>query len=60
MPKQFGAVFAVGIVIGVCSFLQAQPRGRGGASGWFSSLAEGKAEGRKTGKPLMVVVRCEP
>lgn len=29
-------------------------------NGWLLSLAEGKAEARKTGKPLMVVLRCEP
>ncbi len=28
--------------------------------GWLSSLSEGKAQARKTGKPLMVVVRCAP
>jgi hypothetical protein len=28
--------------------------------GWLSSLAQGKALARKTGKPLMVVLRCEP
>jgi hypothetical protein len=29
-------------------------------SGWFYSLAEGKAKARETGKPLMVVLRCVP
>ena len=28
--------------------------------GWLSSLEEGKAEARKSGKPLMVVLRCVP
>jgi hypothetical protein len=28
--------------------------------GWLSSLEEGKAQARKSGKPLMVVVRCVP
>jgi hypothetical protein len=27
---------------------------------WLSSLDEGMAEARKTGKPLMVVIRCVP
>ena len=29
-------------------------------NGWIFSLEEGKAQARKTGKPLMVVVRCVP
>lgn len=28
--------------------------------GWLWSLEEGKAKAKKTGKPLMVVVRCVP
>lgn len=28
--------------------------------GWLSSLEEGKAEARRSGKPLMVVLRCVP
>jgi hypothetical protein len=45
--------------------LLAQPRGpRGGEQagrfGWLPSLEEGKAQARRDGKPLMVVVRCVP
>ena len=29
-------------------------------NGWVFSLQEGKAQARKAGKPLMVVVRCVP
>jgi hypothetical protein len=29
-------------------------------TGWLGSLEEGQAQARKTGKPLMVVVRCQP
>jgi hypothetical protein len=38
------------------------PRGgeQGGRYGWLSSLEEGKARARQTGKPLMVVLRCVP
>jgi hypothetical protein len=39
------------------------PRGRdqeAARNGWLSSLEEGKAEARKSGKPLMVVLRCAP
>jgi hypothetical protein len=28
--------------------------------GWVASLEEGKARARQTGKPLMVVLRCQP
>lgn len=28
--------------------------------GWLFSLEEGKAEARRSGKPLMVVLRCVP
>lgn len=34
--------------------------GNGARFGWLSSLEEGKTEARKTGKPLMVVLRCVP
>jgi hypothetical protein len=29
-------------------------------NGWLFSLAEGKTQARKSGKPMMVVVRCVP
>jgi ABC-type sugar transport system substrate-binding protein len=28
--------------------------------GWLPGLEEGKAQARKAGKPLMVVIRCVP
>ncbi len=28
--------------------------------GWLSTLEEGKDQARKTGKPMMVVIRCVP
>ena len=43
-----------------------QRRGRGmrgedvAGNGWITSLAEGKLQARKSGKPLMVVMRCAP
>ena len=42
---------------------QRNPRGTvadAGRNGWLFSLEAGKAEARKTGKPLMVVFRCVP
>jgi hypothetical protein len=31
-----------------------------GKYGWLASLEDGKAQARKNGKPLVVVVRCVP
>ncbi|HLW68832.1 MAG TPA: hypothetical protein VKS79_26200 [Gemmataceae bacterium] len=31
-----------------------------GQYGWLPSLSQGKAQAEKTGKPIMVVVRCVP
>jgi hypothetical protein len=28
--------------------------------GWFSDYESGRAEARKTGKPIFLVFRCEP
>ncbi len=33
---------------------------QGGRFGWLGSLEQGKAEARRTGKPIMVAVRCVP
>ena len=61
--------WAVLLTLGFFGFsnatLLAQPRGPRGMdtavkNGWLFNLDEGKAEARKTGKPLFVVVRCVP
>ena len=59
------AVAAIGLAGVAVEPAVAQPRGgRFGpnafASGWLGSLEQGKAQARKTGKPLMVVIRCVP
>jgi hypothetical protein len=57
---------AFGLVALAAAPAWAQPRrdgggGRGGAgSGWLSGLEAGAARARKEGKPLFVVLRCEP
>lgn len=33
---------------------------KGFGAGWLSSLEEAKQQARKTGKPIMAVVRCVP
>lgn len=57
------ACVALGAVLMADAPLQAQRRGRDEDAvkhGWLSSLQEGKSQARKTGKPLMVVLRCVP
>ena len=58
---------ALSLVVLTLSPVMAQRRGpRGedqrdaGERGWLSSLDKGMFEARKTGKPLMVVIRCQP
>jgi hypothetical protein len=57
-------VLAMGVVGWAPAPADAQKGGRGGpnafAHGWLASLEEGKAQACKTGKLLMVVVRCVP
>jgi len=53
----------LGVVALVDTSLLAQPRRRGSQArdyGWIFNLDEGKALARTSGKPLMVVLRCEP
>jgi hypothetical protein len=68
MKARFACV-AVLAIIGLCDTrVMAQPR-RGPsravqraarAADWLGSLDDGLAEARRTGKPLMVVIRCVP
>jgi hypothetical protein len=54
------------VILFIGSPLSAQFRDRregipnAGQYGWLPNLAQGKAEAEKTGKPIMVVVRCVP
>ena len=60
------AFVALGFLATANTSLMAQPRGprrgedQAAKHGWLSNLEAGKAEARKTGKPLMVVLRCVP
>ena len=53
------AALSLGILALAAAPALAQP-GPPVARGWLGSLEEGKAEAKKSGKPLMVVVRCQP
>jgi hypothetical protein len=59
------AVLAIGVAGLLADSAGAQPKGgRFGpnafGSGWLPSLEMGMTQARKTGKPLMVVIRCVP
>ena len=59
------AGLAFGVLASLNSPAQAQlkgPKGKeaGAKNGWLSSLEEGKSQARRSGKPLMVVMRCVP
>ncbi len=66
MSCRMGVLLALGFVVLADASLFAQPRGgrRGDPQasryGWLPTLAEGKAQARKSGKPLLVVIRCVP
>ena len=63
MNHRMVAFFALGFLALAGSPAGAQPKGtKGGASGngWLSSLQEGKRQAAKSGKPIMVVLRCQP
>ena len=61
--KTCAAFLALGLIALADTSAMAQ-RGRRGAqagrNGWLFSLEQGQAQARETGKPLMVVLRCEP
>ncbi len=66
MKRLLVAVVSLGVVALCDARSLAQGRGPRGEeqeavrNGWLLSLAEGKAQALKTGKPLMVVLRCVP
>ena len=66
MHSRFITLLAVGCLVLAEAPVEAQPGGHGGENGdaarhgWRFDLDAGKAEARKSGKPLMVVLRCVP
>ena len=57
-------LLAAAIALSTPAPLAAQFRGdddgKAAEYGWLSSLAAGKEQARKTGRPMMVVIRCVP
>ena len=47
-------------VLAVAGPTFAQREESGARYGWLSSLEAGKSEARRSGKPLMVAIRCVP
>jgi hypothetical protein len=66
MNVRFVPVLALGCLVLSPASLPAQHRERrrgdeaAAQFGWVSSLEEGKKQAEKTGKPLLVVIRCVP
>ncbi len=63
MRASFAVLALAGLALSDASlFAQRRPRGdmSGARFGWLSSLSEGKRQAARTGKPLMVVLRCVP
>jgi len=65
MRSPLAAVLTLTGILLTDSSVFAQRGGRGGGfdvgrNGWHSSLRAGKELARQTGKPLMVVIRCQP
>lgn len=60
-PLTVGA--SLGLLVALASPALAQ-KGRGDQdairNGWIFNLAEGKAQAKQSGKPIMAVVRCVP
>jgi hypothetical protein len=53
-------VLVLSALVMVTGSASAAPRLPAGRSGWYGSYAAGKAEARRTGKPMMLVFRCQP
>lgn len=55
----FLSVFAL-IAFATPSFAQSAASRMAPGKGWLNDLDKGKALAAKSGKPLMVVIRCDP
>ena len=67
MKRGFACIMALGLAALTDTRVMAQRRGPPGADQrasrqheWLSSLDDGMAAARQSGKPLMVVIRCGP
>jgi hypothetical protein len=67
MRASIAAVLVIAALAFGADDARAQFKGKGkgkagsaGRYGWLSSLQAGKSQALKTGKPMMVVIRCVP
>ncbi len=60
MRRGILAVFVFAFVVNSAALGQRRGEVQAARHGWLSSFEEGKAQAKKTGKPLMVVIRCVP
>jgi len=58
MPSRFPLTFAVALLIAGPVLAAGKPDPR--KYGWLDSYSAGKAEAKRSGKPLLVVFRCDP
>ena len=53
-------VLALSTLLSVAGSASAQPTSEAAKFGWYDDYAAGKAEARRSGKPIMLVFRCDP
>ena len=58
----FGSMVGFGVLALAVPALEGQGKKKGAArtAHWHTSYESGREEARRTGKPLMVIFRCEP
>ncbi len=59
-PLALLAVFLLAAAVPAVGHAQSKASKLAPSLGWLSDLNEAKAQARKTGKPLLVVFRCDP
>ena len=54
------SVLVLSALLTVAGSASAGPKLDAARYGWYADYAAGKAEAKRTGKPIMLVFRCEP
>ena len=53
-------VLVLSALLTVAGSASARPTPDAARHGWYADYPAGKAEAKRTGKPIMLVLRCEP
>ncbi len=53
-------VLALSMLLLAKGAVDAAPKVEPAKFGWYTDYAAGKAEAKRTGKPMLLVFRCEP